>query len=270
METVAGVEKRQLDLIITSPGGLAEATESIVSYLRSKFDHIRVFVPLAAMSAATMLALGADEIFLGGHSQLGPIDPQFTVITPEGPRSAPAQAILDQFERAKKECQDPANLAAWLPILRGYGPGLLVQCAKQQELAARMVREWLAKYMLREDPYASVKAAEAARWFTDYEYFGSHSRRVSLDDLNSLGLRGSALEGNQTLQDAVLSVHHATAHTFNGTAAVKIIENHLGRARVKLRQQVMIQQEIAPAPPSPQPESPMNRAERRRQGQRQR
>src|SRR5574341_186399 len=63
METVAGVEERQLDLIVTSPGGLAEATESVVAYLRTKFDHIRVFVPLAAMSAATMLALGADEIF---------------------------------------------------------------------------------------------------------------------------------------------------------------------------------------------------------------
>ena len=103
MNAVAGVSQRELDLIITSPGGYPEATESIVSYLRTRFDHIRAIVPVAAMSAATMLALGCDEIIMGAHSQLGPIDPQFTITTPDGPRSAPGQVILNQFEQAKEE-----------------------------------------------------------------------------------------------------------------------------------------------------------------------
>lgn len=98
MEAVSNVDERELDLILHSPGGSAEAAESIVEYLRTRFDHIRVIVPIAAMSAATMVALGADEIVMGSHSQLGPIDPQFTIFTPEGPRSSPAQAIKDQFE----------------------------------------------------------------------------------------------------------------------------------------------------------------------------
>ena len=33
---------------------------------------------------------------------------------------------------------------------------------------------------------------------------------------------------------AVLSVHHATMHTFAQTGALKIIENHLGRAYIKI------------------------------------
>lgn len=132
MNAIAGLKGRQLDLILTSPGGTAEATESIVSYLRTRFDHIRVFVPVAAMSAATMMALGADEIVMGAHSQLGPIDPQFTLFTPEGPRSAPAFEILRQFEQAKAECKDPGNLPAWTPILRAYTPGLLAQCVTQK------------------------------------------------------------------------------------------------------------------------------------------
>ena len=94
MEVVSNIEEKALDLILHSPGGSAEAAESIVEYLRTRFDHVRVFVPLAAMSAATMLALSADEIVMGAHSQLGPIDPQFNIITPEGPRSSPAKAIL--------------------------------------------------------------------------------------------------------------------------------------------------------------------------------
>ena len=110
METVSNITERELDLILHSPGGSAEAAESIVEYLRQRFDHIRVFIPLAAMSAATMLALAADEIVMGQHSQLGPIDPQFIISTPEGPRSAPAKAILNQFEMAKKQCADPSKL----------------------------------------------------------------------------------------------------------------------------------------------------------------
>jgi ClpP class serine protease len=109
MEAVSNVEERELDLFLHSPGGSAEAADSIIQYLRTRFDHIRIVVPVAAMSAATMMALGADEILMGAHSQLGPIDPQFTVFTPEGPRSAPGQAIKDQFDMAKEECQDPKN-----------------------------------------------------------------------------------------------------------------------------------------------------------------
>jgi hypothetical protein len=116
MEVCSNIEERELDLLLHSPGGSAEAAEAMVSYLRTRFDHIRVFVPLAAMSAATMMALSADEIVMGDHSQLGPIDPQFNIVTPEGPRSAPAQAIIDQFDLAKEDCKAPENLAAWIPI----------------------------------------------------------------------------------------------------------------------------------------------------------
>src|SRR5688500_1007141 len=45
MEVVHGLKGNKLDLIVHSPGGSAEATEAIVSYLRTKFSDIRVIVP---------------------------------------------------------------------------------------------------------------------------------------------------------------------------------------------------------------------------------
>jgi hypothetical protein len=117
MEVIHGLPDAPLDLIVHSPGGSAEATEMVVHYLRSKFTHIRVIVPQAAMSAATMLACAADEIIMGKHSALGPIDPQFIIGGPFGRGAVPAQAILDQFDLAREECRDPAKLAAWLPML---------------------------------------------------------------------------------------------------------------------------------------------------------
>ena len=69
MEVVSNISERELDLILTSPGGSPEAAESIMNYLRSRFDHIRAVIPVAAMSAATMMALACDEILMGTHSQ---------------------------------------------------------------------------------------------------------------------------------------------------------------------------------------------------------
>lgn len=268
MNAVAGLPGQELDLILTSPGGTAEATEAILTYLRTRFGHIRVIVPVAAMSAATMLALGADEIMMGKHSQLGPIDPQFFIMTPEGPRFSPAAEILEQFETAKKECQDPANLAAWAPILRSYAPGLLAQCVTSRQLAETMVARWLKDYMLKADPDAETTANAAAKWFADYRKFGSHGRSVTFDDLVALKLRVTRLESDQELQDLVLSAHHATSHTFSGTPAAKIIENHLGRAYIKMRPGIVLgpgaaqPNRVVPAQPG-QP-TPTDRAARRR------
>ena len=86
-------------------------------YLRSRFEHIRVIVPHLAMSAATMIACAADEIVMGKHSFVGPTDPQLLLATQLGIRPVPAQAVLDQFDRAQRESKDPTKYAAWVPML---------------------------------------------------------------------------------------------------------------------------------------------------------
>ena len=160
MEVTAGMPGGDLDLILHSPGGSVEAAESIVSYLRSRFSHIRVIVPHLAMSAATMVACAANEIVLGKHSFLGPTDPQFVLSTPLGVRSVPAQAILNQFDRAQREGADAAKLSAWLPMLAQYGPDLLERSEMALQLSKTLVKQWLATYMFRlaDDPEARAEA----------------------------------------------------------------------------------------------------------------
>src|SRR3990172_1934493 len=75
--------KNNLDLILHLPGGSAEVREAIVQYLRSRFTDIRVFIPQAAMSAASMLSCAANRIVMGSHSFMGPIDPQFVLRSEE-------------------------------------------------------------------------------------------------------------------------------------------------------------------------------------------
>lgn len=254
MEVVHGLKGPNLDLILHSPGGSAEAAEAFVTYLRSKFRHIRVVVPQMAMSAATMIACAADSIVLGKHSFLGPIDPQFVMNTPLGMRMAPAQAILDQFEQAKVECTDPAKMGAWLPMLSQYGPDLLIQCRNALQMSQQLVEDWLRTYMFGADPEKEKKAKDVAAWLSDHGEFKSHGRHIPRSEVERRGLRVEHLEEDQKTQDFFLSVFHATTHTFAGTAAVKIIENHLGKAYIKQARSVAVQ--VPPTPPQPPQETP--------------
>jgi hypothetical protein len=234
METVHGLTGTAVDLIIHSPGGSAEAAEALVTYLRSKFMDVRAIVPHAAMSAATMICCGTDRIMMGKHSFLGPIDPQFILNTPLGVQPVPAQAILDQFAKAKEECKDPSNLAAWLPMLGQFGPGLLIQCENALALSKDVVQSWLQRYMFQGHDDAAEKAARIATWMASHEVFRSHGRHIPRTQLEAHDLRIEHLEYDQEVQDLVLSIFHATMHTFNGTPAVKIIENHAGKSWVKM------------------------------------
>lgn len=246
MEVVHGLDGTDLDLVLHSPGGSPEAAEAVVSYLRSRFSGIRVIVPQLAMSAATMIACAADEIVLGKHSFLGPTDPQILLETQLGKRLAPAQAILDQFSEAQRECKDSSRLAAWLPMLSQYGPDLLVRCEAALAMSKELVKTWLQNYMFSKESDASQRAAAIAEWLADHKEFGSHSRHLSRSQLEAQGLVVTPLEKDETLQDLGLSVFHATTHTFAATPAVKIVENHMGRAFIKHHQATPMQNLVEP------------------------
>ena len=154
-----------------------------MAYTRKKFSDVRVIVPVAAMSAATMWALSADCILMGKHSQLGPIDPQLALA--QG--MVPANALLRQFETAKKQCtDDPRLLSVWLPTLQQYYPGLLELCSDATKLALRLVTNWLTNYMFAGRDDAAAKAADVAGYFAGDD--GQHG-------LHSLGIDREAAKG---------------------------------------------------------------------------
>jgi hypothetical protein len=225
MEALSGMDGDALDLVIHSPGGKPEAAEQIVEYLRDKYPNIRVFVPQAARSAATLISCAADEIVMGKHSSLGPIDPQLTLRTGLGVRMVPAQSILDQFDMAREEYDETGEIGRWGPILQQYGPSLIAECEDAKDYARELAKEWTDEFMDTSHVTGS-DPEDVAEALLKREEHKSHSRPIMRDEAEEIGLNVSSLEQDQDLQDAVLSVYHAAQHTHNGTGAVKIIENH--------------------------------------------
>lgn len=69
-------ETDSVDLLILSNGGDPLVSWRIISILRERFKNIGILIPYTANSAATLLALGADEIIMHPYANLGPLDPQ--------------------------------------------------------------------------------------------------------------------------------------------------------------------------------------------------
>lgn len=230
MSAVHGLKNDKLDLILHSPGGSMEAADQIVQYLRGKYKHIRAIIPQNAMSAATMIACACDEIVMGKHSALGPIDPQVTFPTPTGSFTAPAQAILDEFEQAKNEvAANPATAPLWVTKIQGYPHGFLSICATTLELSQQKVADWLNANMFKRLQTDKRPGATIAAWLANTKEHKTHGRPVTISMAKDIGLKVTALEKDQDLQELVLSTFHATMVTFSVSNCVKIVENHAGR-----------------------------------------
>lgn len=75
--------KEKLDLYIYSTGGITMAGYGLVNLMKEFCKSFNVIIPFKALSCATLIATGADEILMTKMGQLGPIDPSIT--TPLGP-----------------------------------------------------------------------------------------------------------------------------------------------------------------------------------------
>src|SRR5882724_8077129 len=69
-----GKRAKRMALFLKSDGGNPEAALRFVHLLRQKFEHISLLAPFVCASAATMVALGADEIQMGPTSYLTAVD----------------------------------------------------------------------------------------------------------------------------------------------------------------------------------------------------
>lgn len=222
-----------LDLILHTPGGGIAATQSIIFYIQKMFNYdIRVFVPQIAMSAGTIMACSAKEIWMSEkHSNLGPIDPHLN--------GFPAYGVIQEFKRAVAEVtKDPNSIPVWQSIIGQYPPTYLSQCENAIKWSNKFVARQLSDVMLKTSTNRIAKANGIVRHLTDYTGNKTHDRHIDFDECKRMGLNVKSIESDSKLQDLLLTVHHCYMHSLMNTPSYKIIENHNGVAFVK-QQQVM-------------------------------
>jgi hypothetical protein len=249
-EMTERIDGPNVDVVVHSPGGSAEAVETIVEALRRKYSSVRYIIPAYAKSAATMMTMSGDQILMDIDAELGPIDPQ--MLLPNG--VSPAEAVKEQFQKASQEIlADQRKITVWMPILQPMGPSLLVQCDYAIELSRRLVREWLEKYMFKGDADGPVRAAAVAEYLGTASNFASHGRRVKLDQLQdparNFRLNLVNLRDEPMLYQAIWEVYCVMDVIFSNTPVYKLFYNSVDDAMVRMEADVIVQQVAAPAVP---------------------
>lgn len=186
-----------IDLLIQSPGGDVDTAEKLVIMLRERARGFRVIVTERAKSAATMIALAADEILMSSTSELGPIDPQIQTTSGGGVVYRLAQSFLDGLEEIKRKAIEEGGVnPAYFPSLSQLDPALLDFCQKATQRSGLFAEKWLSRHMLKDD---HAKAAEIAKKLVNVNTYSSHGMVIDWRDAQELGLNVTHMDEDDHL-----------------------------------------------------------------------
>jgi len=200
LREIGPVEK--LDLFLYSRGGAIDVPWRIVTALRANAKDWNVLIPFRANSAATLLALGADEIVLGRFGELGPIDPimniQRLMPGPGGPGSAVHQDSVSvedvmayvKFIQERAGLSDQAALATALAKLTERLDAVALGSAHRTHSHIRDV----ARRMLlsRNKPHSEQAMGTIVETLAERVY--AHGHAIGLKTAKEIGLPAVAAE----------------------------------------------------------------------------
>jgi len=226
-----------LDLMINSPGGIPTAAEKIVLTCRAYTDSFRVIVPQSAMSAATMVAMGADTILMTATSELGPIDPQMIQTLPNGQQiMRPAKAFIDAYVDLVNQTQEAIRNKRphhpFVELLRTVDPPWIHQCLKARGLAEKIVIDFLTQWMLHGRNEDHIK--EVVNRFLAEGEEGSHGRAIRFEKAKSFGLEAVELiETGSDLWEAIWELHERSHRYVQSRGLAKYLAARNGGINVK-------------------------------------
>jgi len=225
-ELVTTLEKDcDVDFMLQSPGGDPNAAEMLINALLSKARHIRMIIPQAAKSAATMISLAADEIVMSDTSELGPIDPQIPMLTPFGIVYRPAFGFLNTLEIIKNEHAngDPLN-SAYFPVLQGVDAALIDACHKAIKQSKDLAKKWLLRSQCADNPEAAEYIAEQ---LTNVDKYPSHGQVINYAEAITLGLKVTYLGDSDDIWRAMWRLYVRYITKMREAGLVKMFENNL-------------------------------------------
>ena len=194
-----------VDVLIHSTGGDALAAWKLMAVLRERFGRVDVLVPSMAFSAATIFALGADEIVMHPHASLGPIDPQIQVRLPDGSMKQFAYEDLGaflRFLRDEVQLSEQSHLTTVVDKLFASTDPVVVGAAKRASNLAAEVGERLLSMHMKDDRKARQIAQNLAKSFFAHGDAVSRKRAVQLE----LNIAAPDKQLEQLIWDAYLGI----------------------------------------------------------------
>lgn len=195
--------RRRITLFVKSNGGDGQSALRLIHLLREHCDHLRVLVPLECASAATMLALGADEIHMGPLAFLTPVDTALD--HPLGPRDHHNETAFvgqDELERTItlwEKHSRTGDVNPFQELFKYLHPLAIGAVDRATSLSIRLCSEILQYHM------KDVAQAECIAKALNAD-FPAHEYPITARRARALGLNTDKLDS--ALHEHLLSLNH--------------------------------------------------------------
>ena len=185
MSRLLGHEKAQarVGLFLKSDGGNPEAALRFVHLLRQKYKHITLLAPFECASAATMVALGANEIHMGPTSYLTAVDSSLKHdLSPVDHHNCLVSVSQDEVMRILRLWKDQRSRNNPYPEVYKYLHPLVIGALdRSSSLSMRICRELLDYHIASQSKAGRISRA------LNYDY-PSHSYPITAREARRLGL----------------------------------------------------------------------------------
>ena len=187
-------ENKEVDVLVVTPGGLAQQVARFVDRLRSSFQKVSFVLPNMAMSAGTIFVMSGDEILMNSTAHIGPIDPQ---VPGRDGRFVPAQALLTLIDDIQKRGEDliqKGQNPLWtdLQILRQIDAKEIGNAINASNYSIELVENYLFEYKFRSwinhsngdsvtEQEKHARAKEIAELLCNHGIWKTHSRGITRD-----------------------------------------------------------------------------------------
>lgn len=182
--------REKIFLFIKSSGGNGQASLRLVNLLRQYCDEVVALVPLECASAATMIALGANEIHMGPMAYLTPVDTSLThSLSPIDRDNDRVSVSLDELTRVVRLWQAQNGDAKENPyqeLFQHVHPLVIGAVDRAESLSIMLCKELLAYHI--EDDQVQDKIAGALN-----AKYPSHGYPILFEEARRIGLKVSHL-----------------------------------------------------------------------------
>jgi len=170
-------------LFLKSDGGNPEAALRLVHLLRSKFKRVVLYAPFECASAATMVALGANEIHMGPTSYLTAVDTSLKhQLSPVDSRNEIVSVSQDEVSRILRLWKEQHVKGNPYPeVYRYLHPLVIGALDRSSSLSIRICQELLSYHM----PTGRRAALISQKLNSTYP---SHSYPITAREARKLGL----------------------------------------------------------------------------------
>jgi hypothetical protein len=179
-----------INLFIKSSGGNGQSSLRLVNLLRQYCDRLVALIPLECASAATMIALGANEVLMGPMAYLTAVDTSLThSLSPIDRDNDRVSVSLDELTRVirlwtKQEAQEKEN--PYQSLFQYVHPLVIGAVDRAESLSIMLCKELLAFHITDEQAADQIASALNSK-------YPSHNYPILMEEARRIGLKADPM-----------------------------------------------------------------------------